>query len=97
MENEVCQAVVVVMPVVQKNHHLNWTGGVDICVAAVMWNVSGSGERKWRRRGDPPEVDMVGAVAKQWQESSLVIQQEAQHERAGGERSVSGWMEKVRL
>ena len=63
VENEVCQAVVVVMPVVQKNDQLNWIGGVDVCVAAVMWNVSGSGERKWRRRG---EVEMVGAVAKQW-------------------------------
>ena len=35
---------------------------VDECVAAVMWNVSGSGESKGRRRG---EVEMVGAVAKQ--------------------------------
>ena len=55
VENEVCQAVVVVMPEVQKNDQLNWIGGVNVCAAAVMWNLSGSGERKWRRRG---EVEM---------------------------------------
>ena len=58
IENEVYQAevvVVVVMPVVtvvQKNDQRKWIGGVDVCVAAMMSNVSCSGERKWRRRGE---------------------------------------------
>ena len=30
VENEVCQAVVVVMPMVQKDDKLNWIGGIDV-------------------------------------------------------------------
>ena len=63
------------MPAVQKIDQLKWIGGVDVYVAAVMWNVSGSRERKRRRRGEVERVGgtsaqlegpPLGAVAKQW-------------------------------